>query len=79
MPHSIMADAFANLSKSERIEKAVEDCARNIRLTARKAGKIYRVAHTTITRRINKLTQSRPASYEFQQLLTSMKKQTVVK
>jgi Fic family protein len=68
-----MADQFANLSKVERIEKAVEECGRNIRLTARKASKIYGVAYTTITRRINKLTQLNTASYEFQQLLTPVK------
>jgi helix-turn-helix, Psq domain len=44
-----MADKFANLSKAECIEKAVEECGRNLRLTARKASKIYGVAHTTIT------------------------------
>jgi hypothetical protein len=36
-----MADAFANLSKPEHIEKAAAACAADHRLTARKAGKIY--------------------------------------
>jgi Fic family protein len=74
-----MVDNFANLSKAERIEKAVEECGRNIRLTARKASKIYGVAYTTITRRLSKLTQSNIASYEFQQLLKPTKKQTLIK
>jgi hypothetical protein len=46
-----MADMFANLSKAERIEKAVQACAEDDRLTIRKAAKIYNVAHTTISRR----------------------------
>jgi helix-turn-helix, Psq domain len=44
-----MADVFANLSKPERIKKAAAACTADYRLTARKAGKIYEVAYTTIT------------------------------
>jgi hypothetical protein len=44
-----MADAFADLSKTERIKKAAAACAADYRLTARKAGKIYHITYTTIT------------------------------
>jgi hypothetical protein len=37
----IIAGAFANLSKPERIKKAAAFYAADYRLTARKAGKIY--------------------------------------
>jgi helix-turn-helix, Psq domain len=46
--NQIMADAFANLPKAERLEKAVQACQQDCRLTARKAGKIYNVVHSTI-------------------------------
>jgi helix-turn-helix, Psq domain len=52
-----MADVFANLSKPERIKKAAAACTADYRLTARKAGKIYQVAYTTITRRLKQLTK----------------------
>jgi hypothetical protein len=42
-----MADAFANLSQAERIEKAVKACKEDCMLPARKAAQIYRIAHTT--------------------------------
>ena len=47
--YSIMADAFANLKKSERIEKAVCACQEDSKLTTRKAAKIYNIAVSTIT------------------------------
>jgi DeoR/GlpR family transcriptional regulator of sugar metabolism len=53
-----MADIFGNLSKVERIEKAVQACAEDDQLTIRKAAKIYNVSHTTISRRLTKNTQS---------------------
>jgi pyruvate/2-oxoglutarate dehydrogenase complex dihydrolipoamide acyltransferase (E2) component len=74
-----MADAFANLSKPERIEKAAAACAADHRLTARKAGKIYQVAHTTITRRLKQLTKSKKLSNQWQQLLTPVEERTLVK
>jgi predicted HTH transcriptional regulator len=54
-----MADAFADLSKTERIEKAAVAYAADHRLTARKARKIYYIAYTTITRRLKQLTKSK--------------------
>jgi hypothetical protein len=44
-----MADYFANLSKPERIEKAVYACTKYNRLIVRKAVKIYNVIPSTIT------------------------------
>jgi hypothetical protein len=44
-----MADHFVNLSKPERIKKAVRACAKNNRLTVRKAVQIYYVTSSTIT------------------------------
>jgi hypothetical protein len=44
-----MADAFTDLSQSERIEKAVKVCREDCMLTARKAAQIYRITHITIT------------------------------
>jgi predicted HTH transcriptional regulator len=53
--NQIMADVFANLPKAERLEKAVQACQQDCRLTARKAGKIYNVVHSTISRRLREL------------------------
>jgi hypothetical protein len=74
-----MADAFANLSKSERIEKAAAACTADHRLTARQAEKIYQVTYTTITRRLKQLTKSKKLSNQWQQLLTSVEECTLVK
>jgi hypothetical protein len=38
----IIANVFANLNKSERIEKAIEAYLKDNKLTARKASKIYK-------------------------------------
>jgi F0F1-type ATP synthase epsilon subunit len=53
----VMADVFADLSKSERIEKTVEAYLKDNRLTARKASKIYKYAHTTISRRLKEISK----------------------
>jgi transposase len=45
-----MADAYANLTKVERVEKAVCACEEDKGLSARKAAKIFNIAHSTITR-----------------------------
>jgi helix-turn-helix, Psq domain len=74
-----MADIFAHLSKAERIEKAVKACAEDDELTIRKAAKIYKVAHTTITQRLQKTTQANNVAYRFQQLLTPVEERTLVK
>jgi helix-turn-helix, Psq domain/Tc5 transposase DNA-binding domain len=74
-----MADMFANLSKAERIEKAVKACAEDDELTIRKAAKIYKVAHTTIARRRQKTTQAYGVAHRFQQLLTPVEERTLVK
>jgi hypothetical protein len=50
-----MADAFADLSKTERIEKAAAAYAADYRLTVRKDGKIYCITYITITRRLKQL------------------------
>ncbi len=46
-----MVDAFANLTREERIEKAVHTYQHNSKTTVRKAAKIYNVAPSTIIRR----------------------------
>jgi helix-turn-helix, Psq domain/Tc5 transposase DNA-binding domain len=74
-----MADIFGNLSKVERIEKAVQACAEDDQLTIRKAAKIYNVSHTTISRRLTKNTQSWSVAHRFQQLLTPVEERTLVK
>jgi helix-turn-helix, Psq domain len=74
-----MADIFANLSKVERIEKAVQACAEDDQLTIRRASKIYNVAHTTISRRLAKTTQSWSVAHRSQQLLTPVEERTIVK
>ena len=74
-----MADAFANLSRAKRIEKAVKACAKDDRLTIRKAAKIYKVAYTTMSRRLQKTTQAYDVAHRFQQLLTPMEERTLIK
>jgi DNA-directed RNA polymerase specialized sigma subunit len=74
-----MADVFSNLSKVERIEKAVKACAKDDQLTFKKAAKIYKVAHTTISRRLKKATQAYDVAHRFQQLLSPMEERTLVK
>ena len=74
-----MADAFANLPKAERIEKAVHACQQDSRLTARKAGKIYNVIHSTISRRLRELHKPRKLINQARQLLTSVEERTIIK
>jgi helix-turn-helix, Psq domain len=74
-----MADLFANLSRAERIEKAVKACAEDDRLIIRHAAKIYNVAHTMITRRLQKSTQVYNVAHRFQQLLTPVEERTLIK
>jgi helix-turn-helix, Psq domain len=74
-----MADAFANLPKVERIEKAVCACQQDSRLTARKAGKIYNGVHSTISRRLKEPHKSRAVIAETQQLLTPVEERTIVR
>ncbi len=74
-----MADAFANLSKQERIENAVRACQQDTKITARRAAKIYNCAHTTITRRLRGATKSKRLAGAEQQLLTPIEEQTIVK
>jgi helix-turn-helix, Psq domain len=73
------ADMFANLSKAERIEKAVKACAQDDQLTVRKATKIYKVAYTMISRRLQKTSQAYDVAHRFQQLLTPVEERTLVK
>jgi helix-turn-helix, Psq domain len=74
-----MADIFANLSRAERIERAVKACAEDDQLAIRKAAKIYKVAHTTISRRLKKTTQAYTVAHRFQQLLSPVEERTLVK
>jgi len=74
-----MAEIFANLSKLERIQRAVQACADDGQLTTRRAAKIYSVAHTTISRRLKKATQAYDVAHRFQQLLTPVEERTLVK
>lgn len=74
-----MADEFANLSKQERIEKAVAACIQDGKLSANKAAKIYNVAPSTITRRLNEQTKSKKLIDESKQLLTPVEERTLVR
>jgi helix-turn-helix, Psq domain len=74
-----MADAFADLTKTERVEKAVRACQQDLRLTARKAAKIYNFTHSTIQRRLNNVTKPRKLISKAQQLLTPIEERTIVK
>jgi helix-turn-helix, Psq domain len=47
-----MADAFANLMKAQRIEKAVKACAVDSKLSSQRASIIYKIAYSTINRRL---------------------------
>jgi helix-turn-helix, Psq domain len=76
--HQIMADAFANLTKAQRIEKAVAACAADSKLSARRASIIYNVAHTTISRRLTQAVMTKKASDESQQLITPVEERTMV-
>jgi transposase len=76
---SKMADAFADLPKDERVKRAVRECSKEDGLSARKAAKIYQIAPSTITRRLNKQTDSRRAVAQSQQLLTPIEEDTIVK
>jgi helix-turn-helix, Psq domain/Tc5 transposase DNA-binding domain len=74
-----MADAFANLPKEERIEKALEALEKDSRLTLRRAGLIYNICHTTLSRRQRELSKSRKLVNQQQQLLTPVEERTLVK
>ena len=75
-----MADAFADLNKHERIEKAVAACTQERNpLSTTKAVKIYRIALSTITRRINEQSKSKKVVNQSKQLLTFVKEYTFVK
>ncbi len=80
MPYQVMADVFANLSKAERIEKAVAACAQEEnKLSAYKASKIYNIASSTITRRLKEQTKPKRRIDESKQLLTSVEERTLVR
>jgi helix-turn-helix, Psq domain len=66
--YPIMAETFANLSKQERIEKAVAGCIQDSKLSATKAAKIYNIAPSTITRRLNEQTNPKKLVDEDKQL-----------
>ncbi len=76
----IMAEAFANLSKQLRIEKAVAACTQEEnKISATKAAKIYKIAPSTIIWRINKQTKSKRLIDESKQLLTPVEERTLVR
>ena len=56
--HTTKADAFANLPKEERIEKALKALKQDSRLTLRRAGLIYNICHSTLSRRERELLSS---------------------
>jgi endonuclease III len=56
-----MAERIADLSKQERIEKAVAKCLRDRGFSARKAAQIYKIAPFIITRQLNE--QARPKKF----------------
>ena len=74
-----MTDAFANLTKEERIEKTVNACQQDSKITANRAAKIYNVVPSIITRRLRGLIKNRRLCNIDQQLLTSVKERTIVK
>ena len=47
-----MVDIFADLSKDERVERAVREVIKEGGLSARKAAQIYQIAPSTLTRQI---------------------------
>jgi Tc5 transposase DNA-binding domain/helix-turn-helix, Psq domain len=74
-----MAEEFANLSKQERVEKAVAECLRDSSLSARKAGQIYNIACTTITRRLYEQSRPKKLIDQSKQLLTPVEERTLVR
>ena len=75
-----MADAFADLNKYERIEKAVATCTQERNpLSTIKAVKIYRIVPSTITRRINEQSKSKKVVNQSKQFLTFVEERTFVK
>jgi DNA invertase Pin-like site-specific DNA recombinase len=77
--YQVMAEKFADLSKQERIEKAVAECLRDSSLSARKAAQIYKISHTTITRRIHELSRPKKLIDQSRQLLTPVEERTLVR
>jgi helix-turn-helix, Psq domain len=70
---------FADLAKGERIEKALFDFTQENGLTVLQAAKLYKIAPSTIQRRLAGYTTSRKAIAQYQHLLTSAEEETVVK
>jgi Tc5 transposase DNA-binding domain/helix-turn-helix, Psq domain len=77
--YQVMAEEFANLSKRERVEKAVAKCLRDSSLSARKAAQIYNIAHTTITRRSHEQSRPKKLIDQSKQLLTPVEERTLVR
>ncbi len=72
-----METFFADFPKTECVERAVRKCQEDPNFTARKAGKVYHVSHSTITQRLNDITQSRKTTSEGQQSLTPARNRKV--
>ncbi len=74
-----MADKYANLSSSERIDAAVKLLAENPSLSVRKAATICNVHSSSVSRRQRGLTKPKKQVYQEQQLLTPAEEATLIK
>jgi hypothetical protein len=73
-----MEEHLASLTKGERIELAVAACSRENGPSARKAAKVYDVAPSTITRRLNHSVQSATSVHQSRQRLSPTEEQVVI-
>jgi hypothetical protein len=61
------------------LKKLSKHVDRTCRLTARKAGKIYNIVHSTISRRLRELHKPKKVGSQSRQLLTPVEERTIVK
>lgn len=73
-----MAENIASLPRAERIELAVAECQKEHGPSARKAARIYNVAPSTVTRRLNHSVQPAAAIHQSRQRLSPAEEQLVV-
>ncbi len=74
-----MADKYANLSTSERVDAAVKLLVENPELSIRKAATICNVHSSSISRRQRGLTRSKEQANKEQQLLTPAEEAILIK
>ena len=74
-----MAERIASLTRADRIELAVADCSKQDGISARKAAKIYNVAPSTITRRMNHSVQPATSVHQSRQRLSPTEEQMLVR